>query len=444
MSKWTATEIMRDVEERNVHFIRLMFTDVNGNLKNVEIPVSQLDKALDNKMMFDGSSIEGFVRIEESDMYLYPDLDTYLVLPWGAENKKVALLICDIYLPNGEPFPGDPRGNLKRMVKEMEAAGYSDFMLGPEAEFFLFKLDEKGEPVVEVNDNGGYFDLAPLDSGENCRRDIVLVLEELGFEIEASHHEVAIGQHEIDFKYDNALAASDQIQIFKLIVRSVARQHGLHATFMPKPLFGVAGSGMHCNMSLFKADGNAFYDPNDDQGLSQDARYFVAGILAHAKALTAVANPLVNSYKRLVPEFEAPVYIAWSHQNRSPLVRIPSARGNSTRIELRSVDPAANPYLITACLIKAGLDGIKEKLPLSSPTDRNIYQMTEYELKQEGIDKLPVNLAAALVHLENDNIVQAALGRHIYENYISSKQVEYNEYETQITPWEIQHYLRWY
>lgn len=445
MTHWTADTIRKDVQERNVHFIRLMFTDVNGLLKNVEIPVSQLDKALDNKMMFDGSSIEGFVRIEESDMYLYPDLDTYLVLPWGAKDKRVALLICDIYLPNGQPFPGDPRGNLKRNLQKLEAAGFNNFMLGPEAEFFLFKLDENGEPTTEVNDHGGYFDLAPLDTGENCRRDITLTLEELGFEIEASHHEGAIGQHEIDFKYESVLKACDEIQIFKLIVRSIARQHNLHATFMPKPVFGVAGSGMHCNLSFFNdEDQNAFYDLEDALGLSQTARHFIAGILNHAKALTAVANPLVNSYKRLIPEYEAPVYIAWSNQNRSPLVRIPSSRGQSTRVELRSVDPAANPYLVMACLISVGLEAIEKESPLVDPIDKNIYTMTDRQLAKAGIEKLPSSLAEALYHLEKDSLIQEALGSHIYENYLHSKQVEYKDYQTQISQWEIDHYLKNY
>ncbi|MGX7092199.1 type I glutamate--ammonia ligase [Hutsoniella sourekii] len=445
MTHWTAEQIRQDVEAKNVHFIRLMFTDVNGQLKNVEIPISQLDKALDNKMMFDGSSIEGFVRIEESDMYLYPDLDTYLVLPWGRHDQKVALLICDIYLPNGKPFPGDPRGNLKRNMEAMHKAGFKDFMLGPEAEFFLFKLDENGDPTSEVNDHGGYFDLAPVDTGENCRRDIVLTLEELGFEIEASHHEGAIGQHEIDFKYSSVLHACDQIQIFKLIVRSVARQHNLHATFMPKPVFGIAGSGMHCNLSFFNDQGqNVFYDPNDSIELSQEARYFIAGILEHAKALTAIANPIVNSYKRLVPEYEAPVYIAWSSQNRSPLVRIPSSRGQSTRVELRSVDPSANPYLIMASLINVGLNAIDQKLDLVDPVDENIYAMDELAIAQAGIEKLPQTLAEALFHLEKDDIVKESLGEHIFENFLESKQMEYHDYEMQVTAWEIDHYLKQY
>ena len=366
MAKYTKEQIFQMAKDENVKYIRLMFTDLMGMIKNVEIPVAQLEKALENKCMFDGSSIEGFVRIEESDMNLYPDLDTWTIFPWTAEKGKVAALICDIYLPNGAPFAGDPRSNLRRVLKEMNDMGYDNFNLGPEPEFFLFKLDEKGEPTLELNDNGGYFDFAPTDMGENCRRDIVLELEEMGYDVEASHHEVAPGQHEIDFKYADALTACDLIQTFKLTVKTIARKHGLHATFMPKPIFGINGSGMHCNVSLFKNGKNAFYDEKDELGLSQEARYFIAGILKHVQDFTAVTNPIVNSYKRLVPGYEAPCYVAWSAQNRSPLIRIPAARGMSTRIEVRSVDPAANPYLAMAVILKAGLDGIKNKFEVPS------------------------------------------------------------------------------
>ncbi|WP_195852734.1 type I glutamate--ammonia ligase [Aerococcus sanguinicola] len=441
----TAEFIRQEVVDKDVHFLRLAFSDVNGILKNVEVPISQLDKVLDNKMMFDGSSIEGFVRIEESDMYLVPDLDTWMIFPWTAdEGKRIAILICDIFLPNGDPFPGDPRGNLKRMVAKMNAKGFTAFNLGPEAEFFLFKRDENGQPTTQVNDHGGYFDLAPVDLGENCRRDIVLTLEKLGFEVEASHHECAIGQHEIDFKYDDVVTACDRIQMFKLIVKSIARKHNLHATFMPKPVANIAGSGMHCNMSLFTAEGNAFYEADSPTGLSTTAYQFMAGILKHAKALTAIGNPLVNSYKRLVPGYEAPVYIAWSAQNRSPLIRIPSARGNSTRIELRSVDPSANPYLIMAALIGAGLEGIEKELQPAKATDRNIYSMTENELRQAGIEQLPNSLDQALDEFEQDSKIQEALGHHITENFISSKRLECNEYALQISQWELDHYFRSY
>ncbi|RAN77700.1 type I glutamate--ammonia ligase [Bacillus sp. SRB_331] len=444
MARYTKEDIFRLAKEENVKYIRLQFTDLLGVIKNVEIPVSQLTKALDNKMMFDGSSIEGFVRIEESDMYLYPDLDTWVIFPWTAEKGKVARLICDIYNADGTPFDGDPRNNLKRVLKEMEALGFSDFNLGPEPEFFLFKVDEKGNPTLELNDNGGYFDLAPMDLGENCRRDIVLELEEMGFEIEASHHEVAPGQHEIDFKYANAIRSCDDIQTFKLVVRTIARKHGLHATFMPKPLYGVNGSGMHCNLSLFKNGANVFFDQNGDLQLSDDARHFIAGILKHAPAFTAVANPTVNSYKRLVPGYEAPCYVAWSAQNRSPLVRIPASRGISTRVEVRSVDPAANPYLVMATLLAAGLDGIKNKLTPPAAVDRNIYVMTKEEREEAGIVDLPATLAQALVTLQSNEIVCGALGDHLLEHFIEAKEIEWDIFRTQVHQWERDQYMSLY
>ncbi|WP_442599630.1 type I glutamate--ammonia ligase [Neobacillus sp. D3-1R] len=444
MAKFTREDIKRLAGENNVKFIRLQFTDILGTIKNVEIPVSQLDKALDNKMMFDGSSIEGFVRIEESDMLLYPDIDTWVVFPWTAEKGKVARLICDIYNPDGTPFAGDPRNNLKRVLKEMEELGFTNFNLGPEPEFFLFKLNDKGEPTLELNDNAGYFDLAPVDLGENCRRDIVLELEEMGFEIEASHHEVAPGQHEIDFKYAHALKACDDIQTFKLVVKTIARKHGLHATFMPKPLFGVNGSGMHCNLSLFKNGENAFYDPSADLQLSDTAKQFIAGVLKHAPHFTAVTNPLVNSYKRLVPGYEAPCYVAWSAQNRSPLIRIPASRGLSTRVEVRSVDPAANPYLAMAVLLKAGLDGIKNNITPPAPVDRNIYVMTKEERIAEGVYDLPATLAQALDYLKADEVITSALGEHILEHFVEAKEIEWDMFRTSVHQWERDQYMSLY
>ncbi len=441
MSKYTREDIKRLAGEENVKFIRLQFTDILGTIKNVEIPVSQLDKALDNKMMFDGSSIEGFVRIEESDMNLYPDLDTWVVFPWTAEKGKVARLICDIYMPDGTPFAGDPRTNLKRVLKEMEELGFTNFNLGPEPEFFLFKLDQNGDPTLELNDNGGYFDLAPTDLGENCRRDIVLELEEMGFEIEASHHEVAPGQHEIDFKYADVVTACDEIQTFKLVVKTIARKHGLHATFMPKPLFGVNGSGMHCNMSLFKEGQNAFFQEDGQLQMSETAYQFIAGTLKHAEAFTAITNPTVNSYKRLVPGYEAPCYVAWSGQNRSPLIRIPASRGMSTRVEVRSVDPAANPYLAMAVLLKAGLDGIKNQLTPPPAVDRNIYAMDKEEREAEGVRDLPATLAAALEALKNSSTIKDALGEHILEHFIEAKEIEWDMFRTQVHPWEREQYL---
>lgn len=444
MAKYTREDVLRLANEEGVKFIRLQFTDILGTIKNVEIPFSQLEKALDNKMMFDGSSIEGFVRIEESDMYLFPDLDTWLVFPWTAEKGKVARLICDIYNPDGTPFEGDPRNNLKRILSQMEELGFTDFNLGPEPEFFLFKLDVNGEPTLELNDNGGYFDLAPTDLGENCRRDIALELEEMGFEIEASHHEVAPGQHEIDFKYANALKACDDIQTFKLVVKTIARKHGLHATFMPKPLFGVNGSGMHCNMSLFKSGVNSFFDEKGDLQLSVTARQFLAGIIKHATSFTAITNPTVNSYKRLVPGYEAPCYVAWSARNRSPLIRIPASRGLSTRVEVRSVDPAANPYLAMSVLLAAGLDGIKNNLEAPKPIDRNIYVMDKKEREEAGITDLPATLHAALEQLKTNEVIVGALGEHIFEHFVEAKEIEWDMFRTQVHPWEREQYIQMY
>jgi len=440
---FTREDIIRQAKEHDVRFIRLQFTDLLGTIKNVEIPSSQLEKALDNKMMFDGSSIEGYVRIEESDMYLYPDLDTWLIYPWFTENR-VARLICDVYLPDGRPFPGDPRGILKRNLKKAEEMGFTTMNVGPEPEFFLFKTDSNGNPTMELNDHGGYFDLAPTDLGENCRREIVLTLEQMGFEIEASHHEVAPGQHEIDFKYADAVKAADQIQTFKLVVKTIARQHGLHATFMPKPLFGMSGSGMHAHVSLFRGSENAFYDPDDPLGLSETAKYFMAGVLHHAPGFTAITNPTVNSYKRLVPGYEAPCYVAWSASNRSPMIRIPSSRGLSTRIEIRNPDPSANPYLALAVLLAAGLDGIEKKRELPPPIDRNIYVMTDEERAEEGIISLPRSLREALDELLGNEVICNALGSHALTHFVELKEIEWDIYRTQVHPWEREQYMTLY
>ena len=441
---YTKEDILKIAEEENVRYIRLQFTDLFGIIKNVEIPLSQLPKALDNKIMFDGSSIEGFVRIEESDMYLYPDLNTWLIFPWETEYGKVARLICDVYLPDGNPFPGDPRGVLKRVLKEANELGFTAMNVGPEPEFFLFKTDASGNPTMELNDQGGYFDLAPTDLGENCRRDIVLTLEQMGFEIEASHHEVAPGQHEIDFKYADAIETADNIQTFKLVVKNIARKHGLHATFMPKPLFGVNGSGMHCHQSLFRGNENAFYDENDELGLSETAKQYLAGILKHAYSFAAITNPTVNSYKRLVPGYEAPCYIAWSGKNRSPLVRVPASRGLSTRIELRNPDPSANPYLALAVMLAAGLDGIKNKLTLCDPVNSNIYKMDEDQLEELKIKSLPESLKEALDALEQNEVIKAALGEHITTHFIEAKRIEWDEFKINVHPWERERYITLY
>lgn len=441
---YTKGEIRKIAQDENVQFLRLMFTDISGVIKNVEMPVDQLDKVLDNKVMFDGSSIDGFVRIEESDMYLYPDLNTWMIFPWGSEHGKVARLICRIYNTDGTPFNGDPRNNLIRILDEMHAAGYTDFNIGPEPEFFLFKLDDQGRPTLHLNDKGSYFDFAPIDLGENCRRDIVLELENMGFEVEASHHEAAPGQHEVDFKYANALEAADDIQTFKLVVKTVARKHGLHATFMPKPLDGINGSGMHMNMSLFHDKGNAFYDKSGEMQLSNDAYHFLAGLLEHARGLTAIANPTVNSYKRLVPGYEAPVYVAWSGRNRSPLVRVPASRGLSTRLELRSVDPTANPYAIIAAMLEAGMDGIRQEMTPLPAVDRNIYRMDDEERKANHITDLPSTLHNALKALRDDQVLRDALGQHLYQSFMEAKKLEWASYRQMVSQWERDQYLELY
>ena len=439
----TREDILLSAKENNVRFIRLQFTDLLGTIKNVEIPVTQLEKALDNKMMFDGSTIEGYVRIEESDMYLYPDLDTWLIYPWVHEDR-IARLICDVYMPDGTPFAGDPRGILKRNIEIAKSMGFTAMNVGPEPEFFLFKTDEKGNPTMELNDNGGYFDLAPTDLGENCRREIVLTLEEMGFEIEASHHEVSPGQHEIDFKYADAVKAADQIQTFKLVVKTIARKHNLHATFMPKPLVGMNGSGMHCHVSLFQGNENVFYDPEDKIGLSKIARHFMAGVLQHARGFTAITNPTVNSYKRLVPGYEAPCYVAWSASNRSPMIRIPASRGLSTRIEVRNPDPAANPYLALAVMLRAGLDGIEKEMPLPAPTDRNIYIMSEEERLAAGIPSLPTSLKEAIDELLIDEVICEALGEHALTHFVELKEIEWDMYRVQVHQWERDQYMTLY
>ncbi|WP_203632124.1 type I glutamate--ammonia ligase [Lacticaseibacillus suibinensis] len=440
----TADMIRQSVKEQNVEFLRLMFTDINGIIKNVEVPVSQLEKVLANKMTFDGSSIDGFVRIEESDMLLFPDLNTWLLFPWENDGGKIARLICSVHTPDGEPFVGDPRNNLIRVMEDAHKAGYTAFNIGPEPEFFLFKLDENGEPSLKLNDKGSYFDFAPLDLGENCRRDIVLELEKMGFEVEASHHEVAPGQHEIDFKYADAIDAADNIQTFKLVVKSIARKHGLYATFMPKPLQGINGSGMHINMSLFNEQGNAFYDADGDEKLSPVAMHFLAGLLAHARGLTAINNPTVNSYKRLVPGYEAPVYIAWSGTNRSPLIRVPQSRGLGTRLEMRSVDPTANPYLAIAAILEAGLDGVRKQLDPEEAVDRNIYSMQDTERKANHIQDLPSTLHNALKALAADEVVKNALGEHLFRSFTDSKDLEWAAYRQSVSEWERNQYLELY
>ena len=441
MSRYTKDDIFRMVEEEDVEFIRLQFTDIFGTLKNIAITSSQLEKALDNKCMFDGSSVEGFVRIEESDMYLYPDYDTFEIFPWRPQQGKVARLICDVYTPDGKPFEGDPRWILKKTIKEANEMGYR-FDVGPECEFFLFHTDDNGLPTTLSHEKAGYFDLGPNDLGENIRRDMVLTLEDMGFEIEASHHEVAPAQHEIDFKYDEVIKTADNIQTFKMTVKTIAKRHGLYATFMPKPKFGISGSGMHINMSLATEEGkNKFADENGKIGLSDDAYHFIAGIMKHARGMSAITNPLVNSYKRLVPGYEAPVYIAWSAKNRSPLIRIPASRGNGTRVELRNPDPTANPYLVLALCLAAGLDGIKNKIEVPDSVDCNIYEMTPGERRAAGIENMPADLKEAVDCLVADEFLCSVLGEHITTKYVEAKMKEWENYTTRVSQWEIDEYL---
>ncbi|MBE6753034.1 MAG: type I glutamate--ammonia ligase [Ruminococcaceae bacterium] len=440
MAKYSKEEIFRIVRENDVHFIRLQFADIFGTLKNVTITASQLERALDNKCMFDGSSIEGFARIEESDMYLRPDLDTFVIFPWTTEVGATARLICDVYMPDGTPFEGDPRYCLKKALRRAADMGYT-FNVGPELEFFLFNLDEEGHATTRSFDRGSYFDMGPADRGEICRRDICLTLEAMGFEIEASHHEVAPAQHEIDFKYSEALAAADNIMTFKLAVQTIAQQHGLCATFMPKPCFGVCGSGMHINMSLFKDGVNVLYNEADKLGLSDMAYNFIAGLIKHGRGFTALTNPLVNSYKRLVPGYEAPIYIAWSAANRSPLIRIPATRGTGTRIELRNPDPSCNPYLAMAACLTAGLDGIVNGLTPPPSTDANVYELSEEEREQLGIENLPGNLREAISELRHNPVIRGAIGEHIFKRYYSAKKDEWHRYNTRITQWELEEYL---
>ncbi len=444
MARYSKEDILRLVKELDVKFIRLQFTDILGTLKNVAITSEQIEKALNNKCMFDGSSIEGFVRIEESDMYLAPDPNSFTIFPWRPQPGRVARLICDVLNPDGTPFSGDPRYVLKRALKKAADMGYDKFNVGPECEFFLFLTDSEGKPTIKTHDNASYFDLGPVDLGEDARRNICLALEEMGFEIEASHHEVAPGQHEIDFKYQDALTTADNVMTFKMVVKTMAQRNGLHATFMPKPIFGVNGSGMHTNVSLYRDGKNAFYDENDPLQLSQEAYWFIGGIMKHIKAITAITNPLVNSYKRLVPDYEAPVYIAWSARNRSPLIRIPAVRGEATRMELRSPDPSCNPYLAFAVILSAGLDGIKNRIQPPPPMDKNIFRMSCEERMKEGIDSLPASLEEAIDEMEKSELIRETLGEHVFTKYIEAKRKEWEDYRTKITPWEIEHYLTKY
>jgi len=440
MKHYTKEDVIRIVNEEDIEFIRLQFSDIFGQMKNVAVTRSQIEKVLDNKIMIDGSSIEGFTRIHESDQYLRPDLNTFAILPWQPAMHKTARLICDVYNPDGTPFVGDPRYVLKRTLRRAEELGYT-FNVGPEMEFFLFEADDKELPTSRTADAAGYFDMAPIDHGGNVRREICLMLEEMGFEIEASHHEVAEGQHEIDFKYEDALTAADNILTFRMAVKTISQNYGLHATFMPKPVFGINGSGMHVNMSLFRDGKNTFFDPDGEKQLSKDAYSFIAGVLKHVRGMAAITNPLVNSYKRLVPGYEAPCYLAWSASNRSALIRIPAARGSSTRVELRCPDPACNPYLAIAVCLAAGLDGIEHGMTPPAEITENIYLMTDAERKAYGIDSLPGNLLEAVECLSADPLIVDTLGGHVFTHYTDGKRREWDEYRTRVTDWELKKYM---
>lgn len=437
------SDVLHMLSEQDVRFLRLQFTDITGAVKNVEVPESQFEKALDGDIMFDGSSIEGFVRIEESDMILKPDLDTFAIFPWGDADNRVGRLICDVYTSDERPFAGDPRIVLKGVIEKAADLGYS-MMAGAEAEFFLFHRTEDGAPTRVTHDAGGYFDLGPVDLGEVARRDIVNMLSAMGFEVEAAHHEVAQGQHEIDFRYEDALTTADHLSTFKFVVRNMAVRHGLHATFMPKPIFGQNGSGMHTHQSLFRGEANAFYDENDEDGLSTVMRQYVAGLLKNARAFCAVTNPLVNSYKRLVPGYEAPTNVAWSHHNRSPMVRVPARRGKGTRLELRMPDPAANPYLALAVQLAAGIDGIKNEMEAPDPVDKNIFELTVRERRRYKIKELPKDLGEAILEFKKSDLMKEALGDHVFEHFVAAKEQEWADYIAQVHDWEIERYLAAY
>ena len=438
----TKEEILKIVEDEAVEFIRLQFTDLNGRFKNIAVTASQAERALDNNCMFDGSSVEGFVRVEESDMYLHPDLNTFEILPWRPQQGKVARLICDVYRPDGNPFEGDPRHILKRAVEKAEKMGYH-FYVGPECEFFLFPLKENGKVDVSARDGAGYFDTEHLDGAEDVRRDIILNLGAMGYEIEASHHEIAPSQHEIDFKYVDALSAADEIMTFKMASKIIAQRHGMHASFMPKPIEGENGSGMHINMSLADAKGrNMFIDRKDPNGLSRIAYQFMAGILAHIREILPLTNPLVNSYKRLIPGYDAPSHIAWSEtSNRSLLIRIPSQKGDETRIELRCPDSAANPYLAIAACLMAGLDGIEKKMRPPKSVKENMFNLGPEEARRLGVEALPETLGEALSCFEMSLFARDVLGDHAFNCFLAAKKEEWRQYRISVSSWEIEEYL---
>lgn len=427
------------IEKNKVGFIRLQFTDINGTMKNVEIPADEIDSALSSGIMFDGSSVEGFARLHESDMYLKPDLRTVAMLPWTFDGRRSARIICDVYNDPETPFEGDPRYRLRLVEEKARKMGFIPYA-GPEVEFFILPR-ANGRPVFEFLDNGSYFDLLPVDIAEDIRTEVSVHLEEMGIDVETTHHEVAPSQHEVDFRYAEPIVAADNVQTVKLVIKTLAIRNNLYATFMPKPFFGVNGSGMHVHMSLFTLDGkNAFYDETAPDGISQTMKYFIGGLIAHAREITAVTNPTVNSYKRLVPGYEAPVNIAWSKGNRTALIRIPKARGKATRLEYRAPDPSCNPYLAFAVILAAGLDGIENKIEAPAAVEENIYKMTEAEKQKRGINKLPANLKEALMEAEKSKLVREVLGEHVWEKFLTLKEREWWEYSTNVSEWERKRY----
>ena len=440
MRHYTKQDIIHLAAEEEVEFIHLQFTDVFGMPKDVVITAGQLERALDNKCTFDGSSIEGFVRIEESDMYLYPDLATFQIFPWRYGQAKEARFMCDVYRPEGIPFEGDSRYILKKVLRKCASMGYS-FEVGPECEFFLFQKDQEGRPVTDGHDHAGYFDIQPMDAGEDTRREVVHMLEKMGFWIEASHHEVAPCQHELDFQPANALDMADILMTFKMTVRILAKKNGLHATFMPKPFAGLDGSGLHINMALKKDEKNIFFDKKDRMKLSKECYHFIAGLLNHARGMSLICNPLVNSYKRLVPGYEAPTAVSWSAMNRSPLIRIPDSRGAGTRVEFRSPDPSSNPYLVMAVCLAAGLDGIERELPAADPIGKNMYEMSAEELGKLRVELLPGSLQEACQAFEEDLLMSQVLGHHISRKYLEAKRQEWLDYSRQVSGWELDQYL---
>lgn len=435
-------DVFQFMEDNDVKFIRFQFTDIGGIMKNIAINSSNLESALDG-VLFDGFAVDGFSRSEESEMLLVPELDTLNIFPWRPQQGKVVRFICDVLSQDGKPFEGDPRYVLKRIAAKAAAKGYT-FLVEPECEFFLFHTDENGLPTTQTHDTAGYFDLAPIDLGENARREVCLALENMGFIVESSHHEVAAGQHEIDFRYDDALKTADNIETFKMVVKIIAQKHGLHATFMPKPLYNEAGSGMHINMSLVQNDRDVFADLQDELGLSKEGYYFIGGIMQHIRGLTALLNPLVNSYKRLVPGNEAPAYIVWARKNRGPLVRVPSRKNEHTRIELLSPDPTCNPYLSLAALLGAGLEGIEKQIAPPPELKNNIQDMTWQDIQAANLKRLPASLGEALDALEQDALLREILGEHAFYSYLKTKRAEWEAYNQMVHPWEVKRYLSIY